>query len=58
MATKRPAGGFACLFAGYTHDFYVRRVYGRNVGLTHDKGVMPCSLVIPIRPPCRRVGLR
>ena len=47
MATARPVGAPGCLFTGYTHDFYVRRVYGRNVGLRHDNGVMPCSAGIP-----------
>jgi len=39
MATARPAGGREFLSSGYTHDFYVRRVYGQTVG-SHDKGVM------------------
>jgi len=50
MATARPAGRSACLFNGYTHDFYVRRVCGRNVGLLHDNDVMPCSQEIPAPP--------
>jgi hypothetical protein len=41
MATLRLAGGSRRHFTGYTHDFYVRRVYGRNVGIGHDKDVMP-----------------
>lgn len=41
MATLRRMGGSRPHFTGYTHDFYVRRVYGRNVGRRHDKGVMP-----------------
>jgi coenzyme PQQ precursor peptide PqqA len=40
MASVRPAGGFSGLFTGYTHDFYMRRGYGRNVGRGHDRDVM------------------
>ena len=47
MATARPGGDSGCLFTGYTHDFYVRSVYGRKVGLRHDNGVMPRSVRIP-----------
>jgi coenzyme PQQ precursor peptide PqqA len=39
MASVRPAGGFSGLFTGYTHDFYVRRVYGRNLGRGHGRDV-------------------
>jgi len=42
MATARPAGGRELLSSGYTHDFYVRRVYGRNVGVWHANAVVPC----------------
>src|SRR5262245_14613300 len=48
MASMRPAGGPNRHSAGYTHDFYVRRVYGRTVGPRHDKDVMPCSSGIPL----------
>ena len=58
MATVRPAGGPGCLFTGYTHDFYVRPVYGRNLVLQHDNGVMPCRSEIPFPAPCRPLGLR
>jgi len=51
----RPAGGPGCHFTGYTHDFYVRRVYGRTVGPTHDKDVMLCSFG---DTSCRPLGLR
>src|SRR5215510_4411149 len=48
MASLRPADGLGSLFTGYTHDFYVRRVYGRNVGRRHDRDVMPGSAGIPL----------
>ena len=56
MATVRPAGGPGCLFTGYTHDFYVRPVYGRNLVLQHDNGVdaVPFGDTVPgPLPPAR-----
>jgi hypothetical protein len=47
MAIVRPAGASGFHFTGYTHDFYVRHVYGRNVGVRHDNGVMLCRVEIP-----------
>jgi len=58
MATARPAGGPGYRFTSYTHDFYVRPVYRRNVGPGHDKDVMPCRSEIPFLAPCRPLGLR
>src|SRR6188768_2789238 len=48
MASVPPAGGSGRHFTGYTHDFYVRRVYGRNVRPMHDKDVMLYSSRIPL----------
>jgi len=58
MASLRRMGGSRLHFTGYTHDFYVRRVYGRNAGCRHDNGVMPPPGRGGIEGPCGGDGLR